>query len=127
MTALPPATPLPLFVYGTLLDQNFTTNLLEHPVGTEPATLPDFELLAIEGFPFPTAFFAPGESIAGRLYRDLTVEDYTRLDYYEGVHEGLFLRIQVDVVAKTEGKKPAIESAFAYVVTDKILRRHGIL
>jgi gamma-glutamylcyclotransferase (GGCT)/AIG2-like uncharacterized protein YtfP len=114
---------LPLFVYGTLLDEIFVANLLERAVGAEPARLLDFELLALEGFPYPLAFFAPGETLAGRLYRDLTDDDYARLDHYEGVNEELYQRVEASAVVGKE----APESVFVYVPTEKTLRRQGVL
>jgi len=113
----------PLFVYGTLLDETFTANLLERAVRSEPARLLDFELLTLEGFPYPLAFFAPGETLAGRLYRDLSDDDYHRLDHYEGVNEGLYQRVEASVVVA----RGAPEGAFVYVPTEKTLRRHGAL
>ena len=113
----------PLFVYGTLLDETFTANLLERPVRSEPARLLDFELLTLEGFPYPLAFFAPGDTLTGRLYRDLNDDDYARLDHYEGVSEGLYQRVEGSVVVARGGP----EAAFVYVPTEKTLRRHGAL
>jgi gamma-glutamylcyclotransferase (GGCT)/AIG2-like uncharacterized protein YtfP len=113
---------LPLFVYGTLLDEAFTANLLEHPVSSEAARLLDFEILTLEGFPYAMAFFAPGDVVAGRLYRDLTEEDYARLDAYEGVDEGFYQRIEAAVVA---GTTPL--TACLYVPTEKTLRQFGAL
>lgn len=125
--ALPPARLLPLFTYGTLLEEAFTGHLLEHSVRGEPARLLDFELLRIGRMPFATVFEAPGETVEGRIYRDLTAEDYVRLDAYEGVREGLYRRIETGVVAGEEGAKGAPEPAFVYVATERTLRRYGAL
>lgn len=118
---------LPLFVYGTLLDEPFTSSLLERRVTAEPARLLDFELLRIEGFPFATAFFAPGETVEGRLYRDLTAEDYARLDHYEGVNEGLYQRIEAAVVAGDGEARRASEPACVYTVSEKTIGRLGAM
>ena len=118
---------LPLFTYATLLDESFTGGILERPVVAEPAILLDFELLKIQGFAFLTAFYAPGDTVRGRLYRDLTREDYARLDASEGVGEDLFQRIEATVVAAVEGTKGAPEPAHVYVLTEKTLRRYGAL
>ncbi|HKY61510.1 MAG TPA: gamma-glutamylcyclotransferase family protein [Gemmatimonadota bacterium] len=125
--ALGPPTGLPLFVYGTLLDAGFTSSLLERRVENEPARLLDFELLTLEGLSYPTVFEAPGEVVAGGLYRDLTGEDYDRLDAYEGVHEGLYVRIESHAVAGEHGSRRDPEPVFVYVVTEKTLRRYGAL
>ncbi|MGH7570907.1 MAG: gamma-glutamylcyclotransferase family protein [Gemmatimonadota bacterium] len=125
MRSLGPPAALPLFGYGTLLDPEFTSRLLEREVASEPARLLDFELLTLEGLAYPTVFEAPGEVVAGGLYRRLTGEDYERLDAYEGVHEGLYVRIEVHVVAGAPGSGGDPEPAFVYVVTEKTLRRYG--
>ena len=127
MRALGPTAGLPLFVYGTLLDAGFTARLLERPVEIEPARLLDFELLTLEGLSYPTVFDAPGEVVGEGLYRGLTGEDYERLDAYEGVHEGLYVRIEAHAVAGETGSRGAPEPVFVYVVTEKTLRRYGAL
>jgi len=118
--------PLPLFVYGTLRDETFAGNLLERPVRLDPARLLDFEILTLEGFPYPIVFAASHEVVEGGVIRGLTVDDYRRLDAYEGVGEGLYARVEASVVAGPEdGAEP--EPAFVYVVTERTLRRHGAL
>ena len=118
---------MPLFVYGTLVDAVFTARLLERPVKIEPARLLDFELLTLAGLSYPTVFDAPGQVVGGGLYRGLTGEDYERLDAYEGVHEGLYVRIEARAVAGEKGSRAAPEPVFVYVVTEKTLRRYGPL
>ena len=127
MRALGPTAGLPLFVYGTLLDAGFAARLLERPIEFEPARLLDFELLTLEGLSYPTVFDAPGEVVAGGLYRGLTGEDFERLDAYEGVHEGLYVRIEAHAVAGEAGSKGRVEPVFVYAVTQKTLRRYGAL
>lgn len=127
MTSLPPPRDLPLFVYGTLVDETFTTGLLERSVAAEPAVLLDFELVTVEGMPLATVFEAPGEVVEGRVLRALSPEDLDRLDAYEGVAEGLYRRIVARIVAGDPGEKGAPEPAFVYVVTEKTLRRYGAL
>jgi gamma-glutamylcyclotransferase (GGCT)/AIG2-like uncharacterized protein YtfP len=122
----PPAG-LPLFVYGTLLDAGFISRLLERPLDNEPARLLDFELLRLEGLSYPTVFEAPGDVVTGGLYRRLTGEDFERLDAYEGVHEGLYVRIEGRAVAGEAGSEGGPEPVFVYVVTEKTLRRYGAL
>ncbi|MDX1660599.1 MAG: gamma-glutamylcyclotransferase family protein [Gemmatimonadota bacterium] len=122
MNTLGPPRELPLFTYGTLLDPEFTGRLLEHPVEAVGARLLDFELLRVESMPFATVFEAPGEVVEGRIYRGLGPGDWERLDHYEGVHEGLYTRIVVRVVADDGDVS---EPAFVYVATEKTLRRYG--
>ncbi|MGH7358088.1 MAG: gamma-glutamylcyclotransferase family protein [Candidatus Rokuibacteriota bacterium] len=127
MKALGPPAGLPLFVYGTLQDAGFASRLLERPVEIEPARLLDFELLRLEGLSSPAVFEAPGEVVSGGLCRRLTGEDYERLDAYEGVHEGLYVRLEAHAVAGEPRSVGASEPVFVYVVTEKTLRRYGAL
>jgi gamma-glutamylcyclotransferase (GGCT)/AIG2-like uncharacterized protein YtfP len=125
MSALPPPRKLPLFVYGTLLTEEFAGRLLERPVSGEPARLLDFELRRLEQLEYPVVLEVPGEVVDGRLYREISPEEYDRLDAYEGVAEGLYGRIEARVVAGPEGEKGPPEPAFVYVPTDRTLRRYG--
>lgn len=125
MRSIGPPARLPLFVYGTLSDPAFASNLLERRIEIESARLLDFELLSLGGLPYPTVSEAPGEVVGGGLYRDLTAEDYGRLDAYEGVHEGLYVRIEGRAVAGVPGSGRDPEPAFIYVATDKTRRRYG--
>ena len=115
--------PLPLFVYGSLVDPRFVGRLLEKAVEFVPARLLDFQAVYLEGFEYPTLADDPGCVVEGGVYRGLGPYDYERLDYYEGVHEGLYQRLEVHVVADAAGGRRAPEPAFAYVMTAKALRR----
>ena len=122
-TSLVPAS-LPLFVYGTLLDSTFTSQLLERPVLPEAAELLDFELLELPGLPYPVVGRAPGHKIEGRIYRKLSQDDFGRLDAYEGVAEGLYQRA-IGEVRSTESDSPSTERGYVYVPTVQTLRRYG--
>lgn len=124
MKSLGPPIGLPLFVYGTLQDSVFASRLLEREIEIEGARLLDFEVLPLEGLAYPTVSEAPGAVVGGGLYRHLTAEDYERLDAYEGVHEGLYVRIEGRAVAGDTGSGRGPEPAFVYVATDKTLRRY---
>ncbi|QSW99929.1 gamma-glutamylcyclotransferase family protein [Haloterrigena alkaliphila] len=82
-----------VFVYGTLTDPDQVAALLESGPGeyafAGPATLEG--LHRVEG-EYPT--LAPGGSVEGRL---LAVDDAAleRLDRYEGVDRGLYVRVAV--------------------------------
>ena len=112
--------PLPLFVYGTLVDPVFTANLLEHAVAPVEARLPGFEEVRFEGFEYSTVLASEGGSVTGILYRGFGEEDFRRLDAYEGVGEGLYRRVRVEVEAKDrEGTEPA----WVYLATEKTIGR----
>lgn len=125
MKSLGPPAGLPLFVYGTLSDPAFASNLLERKIEIESARLLDFELQPLGALPYPTASEAPGEVVAGGLYRALSAEDYARLDAYEGVHEGLYVRLEGRAVAGAPGSGRDPEPVFVYVATAKTRRRYG--
>jgi gamma-glutamylcyclotransferase (GGCT)/AIG2-like uncharacterized protein YtfP len=111
---------LPLFTYGTLLDEVFMEQLLEHPVWFEPARLQGYRTELLEVFGWPILVLAEGETVDGRLYRDLNPEDFRRLDAYEGVGEGLYVRVVATALAGEDGGE---EQAFAYVPTERTLTR----
>jgi hypothetical protein len=132
--SLVPAGPddsLPLLVYGTLLDETFLANLLEHEVPTEPARLEGWEVIELRGLPFPVIRPAGPESarstVEGRLLHVRGADDYWRLDAYEGVGEGLYERAAVEVVAGTraEGGGERTIAANVYLPTEATLRRWG--
>jgi gamma-glutamylcyclotransferase (GGCT)/AIG2-like uncharacterized protein YtfP len=115
---------LPLFTYGTLLEEEFTGRLLEHPVVAEPASLLDYKMVELADLSYPVVFDSEGGSVEGHLYRDLTTADYERLDAYEGVLEGLYRRVAVEVAAGSENKSRPPERAYLYVPTERTLRRY---
>lgn len=123
MSADAPSPPRPLFAYGTLLDPGFVERLLERPVEAVDAELLDFEIVRIEGAPYPTLFAAEGETVPGRLYRGLTAADYARLDAYEGVGEGLYARVD----GRARIAAGAAVEVHVYIATERGLRRLGAL
>ncbi len=112
--------PMPLFAYGTLTDPEFTRNLLEHMVAAIPARLPGFEIVRFDGFDYPTVLESEDGSVDGALYRGLGEEDFRRLDAYEGVGEGLYRRVRVEVEASDRDET---EPAWVYLVTEKTVDR----
>lgn len=76
-----------VFVYGTLLDPHQALAVVPDVTFGPEATL--FGLHAVEGR-YPT--LAPGGSVAGQL---LSTEQIDALDAYEGVDEGLYIRVAV--------------------------------
>ena len=115
----PAREPLPLFVYGTLLKPSFLGHMLERPVTGTAARLDGFEVVVVAGL--PTVVEAEGGAVEGRLYLDLSAEDYRRLDAYEGVAEGLYQRVEVAVSATGGGDAAP---AYLYRMTDQALDRN---
>ncbi len=75
------------FVYGTLTDSETATTVLDSFEYGPPATLEG--LRRVDG-EYPTLL--PGGSVAGRL---LESDEVDRLDRYEGVDRGLYVRVSV--------------------------------
>ncbi|WP_226007899.1 gamma-glutamylcyclotransferase family protein [Natrinema salinisoli] len=93
-----------VFVYGTLTEPERVSSVLETTRSTAadafvgPATLEG--LHRVDGR-YPT--LAPGGSVDGRL---LTVDEtaLARLDRYEGVDRGLYVRIEVPAATEITGE-----------------------
>ena len=111
-----------MFVYGTLLDEQFISRLLEHPVSSQRARLDGYRIETLPAFDWPVLVHDLTSSVDGLLYRRLDAEDLRRLDLYEGTAEGLYRRVGVQVVAH-EAEAP--ETAWTYLPTGKTLGRLG--
>ncbi len=111
---------LPLFTYPTLLDESFTANLLQHELRSEPAELLGYRLIRLAGFEWPVLVAHRGATVSGRLYRDLGLQDYRRLDAYEGVGEDLYYR--AEVVVQAAGNR---EPAAVYLPTHRTMQRYA--
>ncbi len=87
-----------------------------------------FELL---GLGYPVLVGAPGESVRGQVYRNLSAEDYVRLDAYEGVGERLYQRASAKVVAGDSEAPGGVDEGanrewvFVYLPTGATLQRYG--
>lgn len=113
---------LPLFVHGGQLQQEFVENLIGRQVRPEPARLEDHREVALDGQGWCVLFPAAGERVTGRLYRSLVAEDYRRIDSYQGVMEGLYIR---SVAAVLSERSEASEPAWIYLPTERTLRRYS--
>ncbi len=107
-----------LFVYGTLMDPERVRGLLGHPLDGEAATLAGYRRATLARLPYPFAVPQAGEAIDGVLLRRLSAEDVARLDRYEGVDDGLFVRREVRVETAAG---PA--TAWIYLGGESLLRR----
>jgi len=86
-----------LFVYGTLLDESLVRELIGRVPPSQSATLKGFRVGRHPAAPHAVAELEAAASIAGKLYEGLTVEELARIDRYEEVPEGLFVRVAVTV------------------------------
>ncbi len=104
---------LPLFVYGTLMEPSVRDRVLGARQGViaRTARLAGHRRLTIPGFEYPViAAGEPSDRVDGQLLRGLTPDDYTILDEYEDVDDGLYARVRA-VVDTADGQ----ESAWVYV------------
>ena len=86
-----------VFVYGTLTDPERVEGVLaEYAFGGEMVLR---GLYHVDGT-YPT--LAPGGQVAGRLLKTPEIE---RLDRYEGVERGLYVRVAVPVENKGDGAR----------------------
>lgn len=115
--------PLPLFAYGSLADGELVVRLLEREVPRGPATFQGHKIVPLPGLDYPSLVPAGDDEAArGVLFRGLTEDDFRRLDAYQGVGEGLYQRVRVEVTADGTDEP---EPAWVYVATARTLRRFG--
>jgi gamma-glutamylcyclotransferase (GGCT)/AIG2-like uncharacterized protein YtfP len=109
--------PIYLFVYGTLLDQEFAENLVRKRLTYLRAKLYGFEKInPSESFPYNYIVPNDGCAVEGMLIKGLDEESLKILDRYEGVDSGLYRRIKVKVLTN-QGK---IE-AYTYIGGNRLL------
>ena len=76
----------PLFFFGTLMDLDVLTYLLERPVDVadlRPATIQGFRRARAAGASYPVLVPEPGSQVDGRLLRRATARDIARINHYE--------------------------------------------
>ena len=113
---------LPLFTHGGQLDPEFVENLVGRPVDTERAWLESHREVVLGGQGWCVLVASPGDRVTGRLYRRLVAEDYRRIDSYQGVFEGLYVRSVAEVYTERTGDS---EAAWIYLPTERTLRRYS--
>jgi gamma-glutamylcyclotransferase (GGCT)/AIG2-like uncharacterized protein YtfP len=109
------AEPLPLFAYGTLADPRVREELLGRRSELEVvrARLHDYRRLAVMDYPYPFVEPATGERVEGMAILGLRDDDYTILDEYEDVPEGIYERVRVEVELLGHGA-PRVVAAWVY-------------
>ncbi len=76
----------PLFFFGTLMDHEILSHLLQRPVSPaslEPARLPGFRRIRAHNADYPLLVPAPEGAVEGRLFRAYGEEDLRRINHYE--------------------------------------------
>jgi gamma-glutamylcyclotransferase (GGCT)/AIG2-like uncharacterized protein YtfP len=90
----------PLFVYGSLRDPRVRGGLLGEraDLTTCPAILLGYTRRLVPDFDYPFVVpAAPDARVDGDLLLGLLPDDYTILDRYEDVEDGLYVRVGVTV------------------------------
>jgi gamma-glutamylcyclotransferase (GGCT)/AIG2-like uncharacterized protein YtfP len=73
-----------VFTYGSLMFAEVWQPLVGGHYPAEPAVLPGYRRFAVPGVSYPGIVAAPGQQVAGLLYRDVAPDDLARLDLFEG-------------------------------------------
>lgn len=73
-----------IFTYGSLMFAEVWQPLVGGRYRSEPAVLPGYRRFAVPGVAYPGIVAAPGQEVAGLLYRDVAPDDLARLDLFEG-------------------------------------------
>jgi len=79
--------PLPLFVFGTLMDANLRYGVLGRTVpchNLKPALVKRRATFYVDGRNYPMLCPHPSGRVLGLLIRNLTAQDWRLLDEYEG-------------------------------------------
>jgi gamma-glutamylcyclotransferase (GGCT)/AIG2-like uncharacterized protein YtfP len=73
-----------VFTYGSLMFAEVWQPLVVGRYRSEPAILSGYRRFAVPGVAYPGVVAAPGQQVAGLLYRDVGPDDLARLDLFEG-------------------------------------------
>lgn len=73
-----------IFTYGSLMFAQVWQPLVAGRYRSEPAVLSGYRRFAVPGVAYPGIVAAPGQQVAGLLYRDVEADDLARLDLFEG-------------------------------------------
>lgn len=94
---------MPLFLYGTLLDDVLRARLVGREVASVAAYLSDYRVVAQPDGLTPALVAAPGDLARGILLTDLTQDEVQRLDVYEAAFDYMSadLTVEVDGEAQT--------------------------
>ncbi|MEM2144931.1 MAG: gamma-glutamylcyclotransferase family protein [Candidatus Jordarchaeaceae archaeon] len=108
-----------LFVYGTLMDQEFVENLVRKRLDYSHAKLYGFEKISPSNS-FPYSYIIPrdGCEVEGMLIKGLDANSLKILDKYEGVDSGLYRRILVQILTN-QGKI----KAYTYAAGERLLKQ----
>lgn len=107
----------PLFFFGTLMDLDVLTYLLERPIDVadlHPATVHGFRRMGVAGASYPMLLRDEAAAVEGRLLRRATRRDIARINHYESEE----YRAELHNVATADGAETA---AWLYLGLDHML------
>lgn len=85
------------FAYGSLMWADIMARVCGHEFASEPASLAGHRRHPVRGQDYPGLQAAPQGLVAGRLYRDVDVAVWARLDAFEGLeYERVPVNVQLD-------------------------------
>ncbi len=106
--------PLPLFVYGTLMWPDVLKAVIGRIPAMEDAILEGHRRLKIKNAIYPALIIAPSYTVKGKLIRGLSNKELLIIDDFEGDE---YTRKEVMIKTATGN----IEAAFVYIFNDDYL------
>jgi gamma-glutamylcyclotransferase (GGCT)/AIG2-like uncharacterized protein YtfP len=98
----PDAGGVAVFTYGSLMHDAVWRSLVPAPRQSVPARIEGWRRHAIRGASYPGIGAAPGSSVEGRLWLDVTTAELARLDAFEGAE----YRLQTVLARPADGTPP---------------------
>mgnify|MGYP001826716805 CR=1 FL=1 len=95
-----------LFVYGTLMVPRVMQSVCGSTQKGVEAVLPNYRRRLVHGEVYPAIVPQRGEQVSGLLYRNLSDQEFNRLDIFEG---SMYQRCRVEVVANGQ---PTVAQAY---------------
>jgi gamma-glutamylcyclotransferase (GGCT)/AIG2-like uncharacterized protein YtfP len=73
-----------LFVYGTLLSNKIWKSIVNREYSSDSAVLKGYARKKVKGKNYPGLIEQDGSVVEGKIYYDISEEDFRKLDAYEG-------------------------------------------
>lgn len=121
-----------LFVYGTLTFDGVLKSLLGYVPQKEAVVVNGYyaRTINLDGWePFPVLMCDASRCVSGYVLKNLTAEDYKKLDCYEYLHQGYYIRTLLDAVAVTtpDGTQYQAEQGVIFYEPTDVLLSIGLL
>ena len=106
-----------LFAYGSLICEDIMLAVAGPCRTVADASLQGYRRLVVRGQHYPGMIEAPGYSVQGRVYRDISVAGWQRLDRFEG---DMYQRRSVQVVLADGTRVTAFSYVFKEACRDQL-------